>query len=96
MADISSAIKQIKGGGDSHHAQAMKKALGAKTAETQEVDKRGGRGTIEPTQTARSLGMPSAAKKRPPQQAGGDWSRNGGTMSVGAPVYIKVRGTKHD
>lgn len=95
MADVSSAIVKLKGGEDSHFQKAMKTALGAKQQDTAEPDRRGGRGTIEPTPTAQSLGMPSAvsrAKRQQQQQnPNKDWSNSSNRINMGAPVYMKVR-----
>lgn len=83
---------KLKGDGESMAQRVMNKALGGGRSGPAEpvVDKRGGRGTIEPSQTARSMGFPSAQK----QQKDGlnkDWSASSSRINMGAPVYMKSK-----
>ena len=78
----------------------MNKALGGKNQPSESlVDNRGGRGTIEPTQVARNLGMPSALKHQQQQQQRAgmnkDWSSSSNRINLGAPVYMQVRTAQH-
>lgn len=83
---------KLKGDGESMAQRVMNKALGGGHSQANEpvVDKRGGRGTIEPSQTARNMGFPSAMKKQK-DGLNKDWSASSSRINMGAPVYMKSK-----
>jgi thiol-disulfide isomerase/thioredoxin len=96
------ALVKLKGDGQSHHSQAMMRALGANKPEAPKTDARGGRGDLNegalPKPSMRDQ-MPSVKREkallreRQIANAGGpkDWSAASNRISMGGPIYMRSK-----